>query len=229
MMTSTLPKAVLFDAYGTLLDVYSVGAKAEAFFPGQGAALSVLWRDKQIEYTRLVTTSSDGAFYQDFWALTRAALRYACKRLKLDLSLAKETVLMQQYRQLEPFPENIRVLEALKAKQICTGILSNGSPDMLNAAVRHAQLDSLLDHVLSVDVLRQYKTSPKAYALGLSATGLAAKDILFVSCNAWDALAATWFGYQTFWVNRYDLPFEELGVSPTHTGQHLTDLLSLFN
>lgn len=222
------PKAVLFDAYGTLLDVYSIGKLAEEIFPTQGGALANIWRDKQIEYTRLVTTSNDGAFYQDFWALTRAALRYTCKRLKLDLSAASEEALMQQYRLLEAFPENIRVLEALKAKGIPTGILSNGSPEMLNAVVAHAKMDGLLDHVLSVDLLRQYKTSPKAYALGTSSMQLPASYILFVSCNAWDALAATWFGYQTFWVNRYELPFEELGTEPTHIGKTLDDVLTLF-
>ncbi len=229
-MRSTLtPKAVLFDAYGTLLDVYSVGALAESLFPNQGAALAVLWRDKQIEYTRLVTTSNEGAFYQDFWALTRASLRYACKRLKLDVSAASEEALMQQYLQLTPFPENVQVLEALKAKGIATGILSNGSPHMLGAAVRHAKLDGLLDHVLSVDGLRQYKTSPKAYALGASTLQLPASYILFVSCNAWDALAATWFGYQTLWINRYNLPFEELGTEPSYTGKTLDDVLPIFN
>jgi 2-haloacid dehalogenase len=230
--SALIPKAVLFDAYGTLLDVYSVGALAESFFPTQGAALSVLWRDKQIEYTRLVTTSNDGAFYQDFWSLTRAGLRYACKRLKLDLTPEREEALMAQYNTLEAFPENIRVLEALKAKGIPTGILSNGSSDMLNAAVRHAKMDGLLDHVLSVDALRQYKTSPKAYGLGLAALRLPAPYILFVSSNAWDALAATWYGYQTLWVNRAGLPFEELGdpvTQPTHTGQSLDDVLKLFN
>lgn len=221
------PKAVLFDAYGTLLDVYSVGKLAEALFPTQGAALSVMWRDKQIEYTRLVTTSNDGAFYQDFWSLTRAALRYGCKRLNLALSASAEDALMQQYKQLEAFPENIRVLEALKAKGIPTGILSNGSPEMLGAAVAHAKMDGLLDHVLSVDPLRQYKTSPKAYAMGPAALKLPASYILFVSCNAWDALAATWFGYQTFWVNRTGVPFEELGTEPTHMGKTLDDVLHL--
>jgi 2-haloacid dehalogenase len=222
------PKAVLFDAYGTLLDVYSIGKLAEELFPSQGAALSVMWRDKQIEYTRLVTTSNDGAFYQDFWALTRAALRYACKRLKLELSTAGEDALMQQYKKLDAFPENIHVLEALKTKGIPTGILSNGSPEMLNAAVAHAKMDKLLDHVLSVDSLRQYKTSSKAYALGPAAMQLPASYILFVSSNAWDALAATWFGYQTLWVNRAGLPFEELGTEPTHTGKSLDDVLALF-
>jgi 2-haloacid dehalogenase len=222
------PKAILFDAYGTLFDVYSVSALAERLFPSQGAALSQLWRDKQIEYTRLVTTSNDGAFYQDFWSLTRAALRYACKRLKLDLNSDAEESLMQQYLKLDTFKENLGVLKALQQKKIATGILSNGSPDMLNAVIRHAKMDELLGHVLSVDSLRQYKTSPKAYALGPAAMQLPASYILFVSSNAWDALAATWFGYQTFWINRMDLPYEELDTAPTYVGKSLDDVLSLF-
>ena len=80
------PRAVLFDAYGTLFDVYSVGALAEQLFPGFGERLGLVWRDKQIEYTRLVTTSNDGEHYRPFWDLTRAGLRYACKRLSLALT-----------------------------------------------------------------------------------------------------------------------------------------------
>jgi 2-haloacid dehalogenase len=223
------PKAVLFDAYGTLFDVYSVGLLAEQLFPGQGQALSVLWRDKQIEYTRLVTTSNDGAHYRPFWELTRAGLRYACKRLGLDLTPERELQLMNQYRHLSAFPENREVLQALKQRGIATGILSNGDPDMLGVAVRSAGLDSLLDHVLSVDTVRKYKTHPEAYRLGTAATGLPAGQVLFVSCNAWDALAATWFGYRTLWVNRYQLPFEELGTQPTHTGSTLRDVLACFD
>ena len=222
------PKAVLFDAYGTLFDVYSVGLVAEQLFPGHGTALGVLWRDKQIEYTRLVTTSDDGAHYQPFWDLTRAGLRYACKRLGLDLPPAHEERLMNQYRHLSAFPENKEVLLALKDRGVLTGILSNGDPEMLGIAVRSAGLEGLLDHVLSVDSVRKYKTHPKAYALGPEATGLDAKRIAFVSCNAWDALAATWFGYRTLWVNRYQLPFEELGTPPTRTGTSLRDVLAFF-
>jgi 2-haloacid dehalogenase len=222
------PKAVLFDAYGTLFDVYSVALLAEQLFPGQGNALSVLWRDKQIEYTRLVTTSNHGAHYKPFWELTRAGLRYACKRLALELAPADEERLMNQYRHLSAFPENKEVLAALKAKGVVTGILSNGDPEMLGVAVRSAALEGLLDHVLSVDGVRKYKTHPDAYALGPQATGLDAKQIAFVSCNAWDALAATWFGYRTLWVNRYQLPFEELGTQPTRTGTSLRDVLSFF-
>lgn len=222
------PKAVLFDAYGTLFDVYSVGLLAEQLFPGHGHALGLIWRDKQIEYTRLVTTSNHGEHYKPFWELTRAGLRYACKKLKLELSAGHEQQLMNQYRHLSAFPENKDVLQALQARGIVTGILSNGDPEMLGIAVRSAGLDGLLDHVISVDSIRKYKTHPEAYALGEQATGLAAGRIAFVSCNGWDALAATWYGYQTLWVNRYELPFEELGTQPTRTGSTLNDVLGFF-
>ena len=222
------PRAVLFDAYGTLFDVHSVVVLAEQLFPGQGQALSVLWRDKQIEYSRLVTTSNDGAHYQPFWDLTRAGLRYACLRLKLDLTASHEAQLMAQYHHLSAFAENHQVLQTLRRKGIVLGILSNGDPAMLHAVVKSAGFEGLLDHVISVDSMRKYKTHPAAYALGEQATGMPARDILFVSSNGWDALAATWYGYQTLWVNRYGLPFETLGVQPSHTGNTLQDVLPLF-
>ena len=221
------PRAVLFDAYGTLFDVYSVGQLAEQLFPTQGQVLSVMWRDKQIEYSRLVTTCNDGAHYQPFWDLTRAALQYSFRRLGLGLNLDAEEQLMNQYRRLPAFPENISVLQTLKSRGIVTGILSNGDPAMLTAAVASAGLEGLLDHVISVDGIRKYKTHPAAYALGEQATGLPARDIVFVSCNGWDALAATWYGYRTLWINRYQLPFETLGTQPTHTGSSLRDVLAL--
>ncbi len=235
-----LPRAVLFDAYGTLFDVYSVALLAEQLFAGHGQALSVLWRDKQIEYTRLVTTSNHGAHYQPFWQLTRAALVYAVKRLVAgtDATRSDEQFerqfgaqierLMNQYRHLSAFPENRQVLSELKARGIATGILSNGDAAMLQLAVKSAGLETLLDHVISVDPIRKYKTDPAAYGLGEQATGLAAKQIVFVSSNAWDALAATWYGYQTLWVNRYQLPFEELGTQPTRAGNTLRAVLDFF-
>ena len=223
------PRAVLFDAYGTLFDVYSVGLLAEQLFPGQGQSLSVLWRDKQIEYTRLVTTSNHGAHYRPFWELTVASLRHVCKRLGLALTPEREQQLMNEYRHLSAFPENRQVLQALRARGVPTGILSNGDPGMLGIAVRSAGLEGLLDHVLSVDTVRRYKTHPQAYALGTQATGLPAAQVLFVSSNGWDALGATWFGYRTLWVNRYQLPFEELGTPPTRTGSSLRDVLAFFD
>ena len=224
-----MPRAVLFDAYGTLFDVYSVAQSAEHLFPGHGQALSVLWRDKQIEYTRLVTTSNHGAHYQPFWELTRAALIYALKKLAIQpFSAAHVDQLMNQYHHLTAYPENREVLLALRAKGIATGILSNGNADMLAMAVKSAGLEDVLDHVISVDTIRKYKTHPEAYALGEAACGLPAAQIAFVSSNSWDALAATWYGYQTLWVNRHNAPFEELGTQPTRVGKSLRDVLSFF-
>lgn len=222
------PGAVLFDAYGTLFDVYSVGQAAERLFPGQGAALAVAWRDKQIEYTRLVTTSNDGAHYRPFSELTRAGLRYSARRLGLPMDDAAEQQLMDAYRTLSAFEESREVLQALKARGVVTGILSNGDPGMLDAAVRSAGLPGLLDHVLSVDGIRKYKTHPEAYRLGVAATGLPPEQIAFVSCNGWDALGATWYGFRTLWVNRYQLPFEELGTQPERIGHSLRDVLAFF-
>ena len=137
---------------------------------------------------------------------------------------------MNQYRHLSAFPENKRSAARAQANAACvTGILSNGDPEMLGVAVRSAGLDGLLDHVLSVDAVRKYKTHPDAYALGPAGhRACDARQILFVSCNAWDALAATWYGYRTLWVNRYQLPFEELGTQPTRTGASLRDVLAFF-
>ncbi|MBV5296131.1 MAG: haloacid dehalogenase type II [Curvibacter lanceolatus] len=221
------PKAVLFDAFGTLFDVYSVSLLAEQLYAGKGDALSRLWRDKQIEYTQLLTCDG-GAHYQPFWALTQAALRYAAAHLGLTLSEAQELRLMNQYRALSAFPENREVLQALKTQGVVTGILSNGDPEMLAVAVRSAGLASCLDHIISVDAVRRYKPHPDAYALGPKATGVAARDTLFVSGNSWDALGATWFGYNTLWVNRHDRPAEQIGPPPTRTGTSLQAVLSFF-
>lgn len=221
----TVPRAVLFDAYGTLFDVYSVGLLAEQLFPGFGERLSLLWRDKQIDYTRI--TSMSGR-YRPFWDLTRAALQFSALRLGLALDRAAEDRLMNQYRHLSAFPENLEVLQALKHRGIVTGILSNGDPEMLDVAVKSAGFGGLFDHVLSVHSVQRFKTDPAAYDLGPRALGLAAREILFVSSNGWDAIGATWFGYTTLWVNRAGLPLERLGGEPTRTGTSLRDALAFF-
>jgi len=223
--TPPIPRAVLFDAYGTLFDVYSVALLAEQLFPGFGERLSVLWRDKQIDYTRITSMSQQ---YRPFWELTRAGLRFAAQRLGLELTPVTEDRLMNQYRHLSSFPENREVLAELKARGVPAGILSNGDPEMLGVAVKSAGFSGLLAHVLSVHSLRKFKTDPAAYALGPQALNLPAKDILFVSSNGWDAIGATWAGYTTLWVNRAGLPLEQLDTEPTRTGTSLRDVLGFF-
>jgi len=225
-------RLVVFDAYGTLFDVYSVSAMAETLFPGQGSALSVLWRDKQIEYSRLVTMSDPlnplgSRHYQSFWDLTRLGLQYACQKLGLELTPPKQKQLMDQYAQLKPFEENKDVLQHLQAIGMRCAILSNGSPDMLAKAVSSAGMTGLIDKVLSVDEVRQFKTSPQSYGLVTHHYPMDVREVLFVSSNSWDALGATWYGFKSFWVNRQGLPFETLGPRPTHSGSSLKDILPL--
>ena len=225
-------RAVVFDAYGTLFDVYSIGALAEQLYPGQGAAISVLWRDKQIDYTRLITMSdphrAEGSrHYQSFWDITRSALLYTLERFKLDATPEHVDALMGQYAKLTPFTENLGVLQSLKERGITTAILSNGSPEMLNTAVTSAGMADLIDHVISVDTIRLFKTSPEAYCLVQQTIRAEKQDILFVSSNGWDAIGATWFGFTTLWVNRARAPLERLGTVPHHQGSTLRDVLPL--
>ena len=221
----TPPKAVLFDVYGTLLDVYSVGLRGEQMFPGEGERLARLWRDKQVEYSRLVSMSGR---YRPFWDLTRDALRFSAAALRLPLDTAGEDSLMNQYRHLSAFPENRAVLQTLSERGIRAGVLSNGDPEMLAISIRSAGLTDLVDPVLSVHATRRFKTDPAAYALGPVALGLAAPEILFVSSNCWDAIGAHWYGFTTLWVNRQDAPLEQLGAQPTRIGRSLRDVLEFF-
>ena len=218
-------RAVLFDAYGTLFDVYSIGLAAERRFPGFGERLALVWRDKQIEYTRLSSMSGRPRSFRD---CTRAGLRFAARRLELALDPAGEDELLACYDRLDPFPENLGVLKALREGGVRAGVLSNGDPDMLAAVVGHAGFSGLLDPVLSVESTGRFKTDPATYALGTEALDLTAAEVLFVSSNCWDAIGATWFGYRTLWVNRFGLPLDELGAAPTSTGTSLLDVLPFF-
>lgn len=247
--TTPFPKAVIFDAYGTLFDVHSVIAAAEQMFPGHGDALSQLWRQKQIEYTQLRTLAHPaGAHYRPFWDITLDALRFSAKKLHLTLGRAAEKRLMDEYACLSAFPDAVPALRQLrdapsapsgfgpaaargKAGAAATArsglaILSNGNPQMLDIAVKSAGMTGLFDHVLSVDTVRAYKPSPAAYALGTQAFSAEPREIVFVSSNGWDVAGAGWFGFTTFWLNRQNAPAEELGVTPHGAGGGMNDLLA---
>jgi 2-haloacid dehalogenase len=224
-------KLVAFDAYGTLFDVYSMGQLAEELFPGHGQAFALMWRDRQIEYTRLVTMSDPNPqgskYYLPFWELTIRSLRYVCKRMDLNLTPGKEKRLMDQYAKLTGFEDSLDVLKAIKQKGISTAILSNGSSEMLATVVESNGLRPYLDKVVTVEEVRLFKTAPQAYALLQEAFPLKKEEILFVSSNAWDALAAKWFGFDVFWVNRLGHPFEEIGEQPNYEGISLSRVLEV--
>jgi len=224
-------KAVVFDAYGTLFDVYSIQVLADALYPGQGADISVKWRDKQIEYTRLITQSdphntSGSQYFRSFWELTRLSLEYTLDRLKLDRASGQIEKLLQQYAHLTPFNENLAVLQKIKSMGLTTAILSNGSMDMLTSAVKSAGMQDVLDHIISVDPIRLFKTSPESYGLVQQTIVVNKDEVLFVSSNSWDALGATWFGFTTHWVNRQGLPFEALSPLPHFSGSDLNSVLA---
>ena len=224
-------KLIAFDAYGTLFDVYSMGKLAEELFPGHGQAFALMWRDRQIEYTRLVTMSdpnpSGSKYYLPFWELTVRSLRYVCKRMELNLTAEYEGRLMNQYAKLTGFDDSLNVLRTIKAKGISTAILSNGSREMLATVVESNGLNPYLDKVVTVEDIRLFKTAPQAYELLLKAFPVKKEEILFVSSNAWDALAAKWFGFDVFWVNRLGHPFEEIGEAPNYEGISLTKALEV--
>ena len=223
-------KVIAFDAFGTLFDVYSMASLAENLFPGQGQALSNMWRDRQIEYTRLVSMADPSAegsrYYTSFWDLTIKSLRYTCERLNLVLTEEFERQLMEQYAKLQKFSDVDNLLQTLKTKSIKTSILSNGSQNMLEKGVENNQLTQYFDALISVDEVRHFKVMPKTYELVLKKFSCQKEDVLFVSCNAWDIVGASWFGLPTFWVNRFQLPYEHIGLPPTYQGHSLTDLLN---
>ena len=224
-------KLIAFDAYGTLFDVYSMSQLAEELFPDHGQALALMWRDRQIEYTRLVTMSdpnpNGSKYYLPFWELTIRSLHYVCKRMNLNLTPEYEKRLMDQYAKLTGFEDSLSVLKAIKEKAISTAILSNGSKDMLTTVVDSNGLKSYLDKVLTVEDIHLFKTAPQAYELLLKAFPVKKEEVLFVSSNAWDALAAKWFGFDVFWVNRLGHPFEEIGERPNYEGSSLSKVLEV--
>jgi 2-haloacid dehalogenase len=217
------PAAILFDVFGTLLDVYSVQARAEQRFPGQGARVAQLWRDKQIEYTRLRSLSGR---YEHFSRVTRDALQFTCEALRLDAGSDTLDELMQLYDALPAFPEVGEVLTRLDALGIPLGVLSNGEGPLLERCLAAAGLRARFVHVLSADAVRVFKTAEPIYRLGSDAVGRPAHDILFVSSNGWDACGAAWFGYTTCWINRAGAPLERLGVEPHRTGKDLRAVLA---
>jgi 2-haloacid dehalogenase len=224
-------KLIAFDAYGTLFDVYSMGQLAEDLFPGNGQAFALMWRDRQIEYTRLVTMSdpnpNGSKYYLPFWELTIRSLRYVCKRMSLTLSSDDEKRLMDQYAKLTSFDDSLAVLKTIKGRGIATAILSNGSKDMLASVVESNGLKPYLDKLVTVEEVRLFKTSPQAYELLLKAFPVKKEEILFVSSNAWDALAAKWYGFDVFWVNRLAHPYEEIGEKPDYEGNSLSKVLEV--
>lgn len=201
-------RAILFDVYGTLLDVHSAIARAGKELGACADAVSRLWRQKQLEYTWVWSLRSE---YRSFQTLTESALDYALAAHGVKSNPLKER-LLSAYRQLDAFPEVATALAVLRQRGLRLAALSNGDPDMLETGLQSAGLRDSLDAILSVAPLRIYKPDRQVYELGRSWANAPAQEIAFVSANAWDAGGAAAFGFRTFWIDRagqppeYDVP-----------------------
>ena len=216
--------ALVFDAYGTLFDVHSVGRLAESLFPGKGAALSTAWRSKQLEYTWLRSLMGR---YEDFSRVTQSALEWSFESLALEADDAARRSLLDEYRRLSTFPEVPGALRAL-AQARPLAILSNGHPEMLNAVVEHNGLRPLFrGGVLSVHEAKVFKPGASVYRLAEDHLGVPRTMMGFVSSNGWDAAGAKSFGFRAFWVNRAGAPVERLGVRPDATVKDLAGIVDL--
>jgi 2-haloacid dehalogenase len=213
---------VVFDAYGTLFDVDRLVERAEAVAPGRGAEVVRLWRAKQLEYTWLRSLMGR---YQDFWAVTRESLEFACEALDLSLSDPTRDRLLEEFLRVPAFPDAPPALSQLYARGVRCCVFSNGTRAMVEAAVSSAGLGAYVDAVLSVDdEVRVYKPHPAAYAYVCRRLGIQPPQALFVSSNGFDVAGAAAYGFPTAWVNRRRLPAERLGATPVLVVQDLLQL-----
>ncbi|MGH8663155.1 MAG: haloacid dehalogenase type II [Burkholderiales bacterium] len=216
-------KACVFDAYGTLFDFAVAARRCRDVLGDTADKLTALWRAKQLQYTWLRAAQGRHA---DFWQVTGDALDFALETLAIEQAGLRER-LMQLYLTLDAFPEVPDLLRRLKTAGLQTAILSNGSPKMLEAAVKGAELEGLLDAVLSVEAVGVYKPHPKVYQLAVDRLGVSARAIAFQSSNAWDAYAASAFGMQVVWCNRYGQRAERLPGAPDREVNSLAQLPAL--
>jgi 2-haloacid dehalogenase len=212
----------VFDAYGTLFNVHAAISRFRAEAGPEADRLSDMWRLKQLEYSWTLTLAGH---YVDFWTLTERALDYSLTRFP-SVDKALRPKLLEAYFQLDAFPDARTALRTLKAKRHKTGILSNGSPNMLKGAVDAANVGGDLDAVLSVDALKIFKPRPEVYRLVTDHYKCRPADVTFVSSNRWDVMAGTSVGFRALWINRGKMPDEYFDFPPHQELMDLNELLA---
>jgi 2-haloacid dehalogenase len=216
-------RACVFDAYGTLFDFASAARGCRREIGDDFDKLTALWRDKQLQYTWLRAVQN---LHADFWQVTGDALDFAMETLGLQRADLRDR-LMALYLALDAFPEVPDLLRRLKGADLRLAILSNGTPRMLDAVVGNAKLDGLFDAVLSIEEVGIYKPDRKVYQLAVDRLIIPKENICFLSSNAWDAYAASAFGMQVVWCNRYGQRRERLPGSPNDEIKSLAELPAL--
>ncbi|MBT2572070.1 haloacid dehalogenase type II [Planococcus sp. ISL-110] len=213
-------KAFVFDVYGTLFDVTAIKKECEDLYPGYGEKISHTWRSKQVEYFMLRQLMGN---YATLYSITHQALIYTLKENGLKSSEQNEEQLLEAYLHLPLYAEVEEVLAQLKDKNLV--VFSNGSHNMLDPLIENAGLADVFDQVLSIDEIKQFKPAPESYQYALEKLGLESREVLFMSSNGWDVSGAKNFGFQTAWINRKNLPVEELELEPDYIFTDLNGLL----
>ena len=220
----------VFDAYGTLFDV-NAAARVAANEPNRRVfkevwpSVSSLWRTKQLQYTWLRSMTNS---YVDFWSITKDSLEFALEAHKLLNDLSLKERLLALYWELEPYPEVSQMLKELKKNGTKTAILSNGSPEMLNSAVKSSNLYEVINEIISVETVKIFKPDAKVYSQVENVLGCSKSEVLFVSSNGWDIAGASNFGFKTAWVNRSQDPIDRLPHKPNHILEDLKSIPNFF-
>jgi 2-haloacid dehalogenase len=214
-------KAVAFD-YFVLFDPNSILPAVEKVVPGRALDFVKAWRGKQFEYGFIRSITGRHA---DFFEVTGDALDYTAAAMRVSLTAETRTQLINAYLTLNPWPDTRKSLERLEAAGVRIITIANFSPLMLRANADRAGITARFDTLLSTAVNGTYKPDPEAYALGVRKLGLEKDEIVFAAFGGWDAYGAKSFGYPTYWVNRFDMPAERLGLPPDRTSNDMTGLL----
>ena len=226
-----LVNTCVFDAYGTLFDVNAAARIAanepnREIFKDVWPSVSNIWRMKQLQYTWLRSMTGS---YTDFWSITQNSLDFALEAHKLQNDLVLRERLLALYWELQPYSEVSQMLKELKKNGIKTAILSNGSPEMLNGAVKSSNLYAVIDEIISVETVKIFKPSPLVYKQVEKIMECSKSDVLFVSSNGWDIAGAAGFGFKTAWVNRLQDPIDRLAHSPLHIVEDLKSIPTFFS
>ena len=215
-------KAIIFDAYGTLFDVNSVAEKCKVKIGDKWEGFANYWRTTQLEYTWLRSLMSK---HKNFWQITEDSLDKSMKIFQIDYSMRNE--LLNLYKILPTFSEVPEVLKKLKEKNYRLGILSNGTPDLLNQLVKTNNLDNIFDDIFSIEEVGIYKPDSKVYDIPIKKYKIQKDEVVFLSSNTWDVSGGGNYGYTSIWVNRNNNIFDNLDYKPKNEIKNLNQLLDI--
>ena len=215
-------KVIIFDAYGTLFDVNSAAEKCKEKIGDKWESFANYWRTTQLEYTWLRSLMKR---HKDFWEVTEDSLDKSLLAFKIDPNMRSE--LLNLYKILNTFPEVKEVLKNLKEKKYKISILSNGTPDLLDALVKSNDLEKMFDDIFSIEKVGIYKPDGKVYDMPIKKYKVKKNEVAFLSANTWDVSGAGNFGFNAIWVNRNKNIFDKLDYIPHNEINNLNGLLKL--